>query len=133
MAGPLDGYVLSAQRLVMYTDLNAAGRLFGGRLVGWIDEATAMTAMRITRTKRVVTKKFGEVVFEAPGLLGDLVEIWCRPEREGTTSLTLDAKVLVRTIPSDETRVICRSIVVYVALDEEGKPWPWKEKAGELK
>ncbi|HVR73277.1 MAG TPA: acyl-CoA thioesterase, partial [Planctomycetota bacterium] len=77
-----------------------------------------------------VTKKFGEVVFEAPGLLGDLVEIWCRPEREGTTSLTLDAKVLVRTIPSDETKVICRSTVVYVALDEEGKPWPWKDKAG---
>ncbi|HVR76267.1 MAG TPA: hotdog domain-containing protein, partial [Planctomycetota bacterium] len=100
MAGPLDGYDLSVQRLVMYSDLNAAGRLFGGRLMGWIDEATAMTAMRITRTKRVVTKKFGEVVFEAPGLLGDLVEIWCRPEREGTTSLTLDAKVLVRTIPS---------------------------------
>lgn len=129
MAGPLDGYDLSVQRLVMYSDLNAAGRLFGGRLMGWIDEATAMTAMRITRTKRVVTKKFGEVVFEAPGLLGDLVEIWCRPEREGTTSLTLDAKVLVRTIPSDETKVICRSTVVYVALDEEGRPWPWKEKA----
>jgi acyl-CoA hydrolase len=129
MAGPLEGYHLSVQRLVMYSDLNAAGRLFGGHLMAWIDEATAMTAMRITKTMRVVTKKFGEVVFEAPGLLGDLVEVWCRPEREGTTSLTLEAMVLVRTIPSDETRVICRSSVVYVALDEDGKPWAWNEKA----
>lgn len=122
----LDGYVLAAQRLVMYSDLNFAGRLFGGRLMAWIDEATAMAAMRIMRTKRIVTKKFGEVVFDAPGLLGDYVEIWCRAEREGVTSLTLDCRVIVRTIHPEVTRQICSSSVVYVALDEAGKPTPWK-------
>ena len=126
----LEGFVLSAQRLVMYSDLNAAGRLFGGRLMAWIDEATAMAAMRLMGTKRIVTKKFGEVVFEAPGLLGDLIEIWCRPEREGTTSLTLDCRVLVRTIDPDAARRICRSTVVYVALDAEGRPTPWRQRAG---
>jgi len=122
----LPGYILSAQRLVMYSDLNAAGRLFGGRLMAWIDEATAMAAMRIMGTKRVVTKKFGEVVFEAPGMLGDFVEIWCRPEREGTTSLTLDCRVMVRKVHSEEAKQICRSTVVYVALDESGRPKPWR-------
>lgn len=122
----LDGYVLAAQRLVMYSDLNFAARLFGGRLMAWIDEATAMAAMRIMRTKRIVTKKFGEVVFDAPGLLGDYVEIWCRAEREGVTSLTLDCRVIVRTIHPEVTRQICSSSVVYVALDEAGKPTPWK-------
>lgn len=122
---PLDGYVLAAQRLVMYSDLNAAGRLFGGRLMAWLDEATAMAAMRVMRTKRIVTKKFGEVVFDAPGLLGDLVEIWCRPEREGTTSLTLDCRAIVRTISPESTRQISSSKVVYVALDENGQPSAW--------
>lgn len=122
----LDGYVLAAQRLVMYSHLNAAGRLFGGQLMAWIDEATAMASMRIMKTKRIVTKKFGEVVFEAPGLLGDYVEIWCRPVREGTTSLTLDCRVLVRSIEPDVTRQICSSNVVYVALDEDGRPKAWK-------
>jgi acyl-CoA thioesterase YciA len=123
----LEGYVLSAQRLVMYSDLNAAGRLFGGRLMAWIDEASAMTAMKIMSTKRIVTKKFGEVVFEAPGLLGDYVEIWCRPLREGTTSITLDCRVLVRMIHAERVEQICRSTVVYVALDEQGRPTPWKK------
>jgi len=127
---PLDGYLLAAQRLVMYSDLNAAGRLFGGRLMAWIDEATAMAAMRIMRTKRIVTKKFGEVVFDAPGLLGDYVEIWCRSEREGTTSLTLDCRVIVRTISPEATRQICSSKVVYVALDADGRPAPWKKPSG---
>jgi acyl-CoA thioesterase YciA len=126
MENALQGYILSAQRLVMYSDLNAAGRLFGGRLLAWIDEATAMTAMRIMRTNRIVTKKFGEVVFEAPGMLGDFVEIWCRPEREGTTSLTLDCRVMVRKVHSEEAKQICRSTVVYVALDEAGRPKPWR-------
>ena len=122
----LPGYILSAQRLVVYSDLNAAGRLFGGRLMAWIDEATAMAAMRIMGTKRVVTKKFGEVVFEAPGLLGDFVEIWCKPEKEGTTSLTLHCRVIVRKIEPPESRQISSSTVVYVAIDEAGRPRPWR-------
>jgi acyl-CoA hydrolase len=124
----LEGYTLAAQKIVMYPDLNAAGRLFGGKLMSWIDEATAMTAMRAMRTRNVVTKKFGEVVFDAPGLLGDLVEIWCRSSREGTTSLTLECRVVVRRENGDRVQQICRSSVVYVALDSQGRPRAWREK-----
>jgi acyl-CoA hydrolase len=111
----------------MYTDLNAAGRLFGGRLMAWIDEATAMAAMRLMKSKNIVTKKFGEVVFDAPGKVGDFVEIWCRPEAEGRTSLTLDCRALVRTIQPEGVKQICRSTVVYVALDSSGRPRRWKD------
>ena len=130
MTDPLEGYILSAQRLVMYSDLNAAGRLFGGRVMAWMDEACAMTAMRIMMTKRIVTKKFGEVIFESPGLHGDYVEIWSRPERHGVTSLTLSCRVLARSVTSEYASPICRSTVVYVALDEQGRPTPWKKKEG---
>ena len=123
--GSLDDYQLVTQQLVMYTDLNAAGRLFGGRLMAWLDEATAMAAMRIMNTPSIVTKKFGEVVFEAPGMLGDYVEIWCRSMREGRTSLTLDCRVLVRDVRHDTVRQISSSNVVYVAIDENGRPKPW--------
>lgn len=116
------------ERLIMYSDLNAAGRLFGGRLMAWLDEASAMAAMRVMNTKSVVTKKFGEVVFEAPGMLGDYVEIWCHPVREGTTSLTLDCKVIVRDVRENTVREICTSNVVYVAIDENGRPRAWKRK-----
>ena len=96
----------------------------------WIDEACGMMAMRRMRTKRVVTRTIGEVVFEAPGSLGDYVEIWCRPAREGTTSLTLDCRVLVRTVSSEHTEQICRSTVVYVSLDANGRPTPWRREPG---
>src|SRR3989442_1451242 len=52
-------FIFASRRLVMYPDLNAAGRLFGGQLMGWLDEATAQVAARIMGTKNLVTKKFG--------------------------------------------------------------------------
>jgi acyl-CoA thioesterase YciA len=123
-------YIFGSRRLVMYPDLNAAGRLFGGQLMGWLDEATAQVAARIMCTKNLVTKKFGEVVFDHPGMLGDSVEIWCRVAAEGTTSLTLECQVLVRGL-GDSLKQICHSSVVYVALDGAGRPVAWKKpKAG---
>ena len=123
-------FVFASRRLVMYEALNAAGRLFGGELMRWLDEATAQVAARIMGTKSIVTKRFGEVVFDYPGKLGDSVEIWCRVEREGTTSLTLDARVLVRGVAPETLHQICHSSVVYVALDEAGRPSPWRRGDG---
>ena len=84
-----------------------------------------MAAMQIMGTKRIVTKKFGEIVFDAPGKLGDIVEIWCQPVREGRTSLTLSCAVVVRCGDPDGLTQIGHSDVVYVALDPDGKPTPW--------
>ena len=120
-------FLFATRRLVMYQDLNAAGRLFGGQLMRWLDEATAQIAARIMGTHNLVTKKFGEVVFDHPGRLGDSVEIWCRVEKTGTTSLTLDARVLVREIAPENLTQICQANVVYVALDKSGRPVPWKQ------
>ena len=122
-----EGYKLSGQRLVMYSDLNAAGRLFGGRLMAWLDESLAMSAMQMMGTNTIVTKKFGELVFDAPGLLGDFVEIWCRPAREGRTSLTLECRALVHQLEPPALKQICQATVVYVAIDKDGQPRPWRE------
>jgi acyl-CoA thioesterase YciA len=120
-------YLFATRRLVMYQDLNAAGMLFGGELMRWLDEATAQIAARIMSTRSLVTKKFGEVVFDHPGRLGDSVEFWCRVEKTGTTSLTLDARVLVRQVAPETLTQICQANVVYVALDKAGRPMPWKK------
>ncbi len=126
MQDELEEYTLASRRLVMFSDLNFGGRLFGGRLMAWIDEAGALIAMRAMGTKTLVTKKIGEVIFDAPGMLGDFVEIWCKTAREGRTSLTLDCRVVVRDVADDKVAQICRSTIVYVALDANGAPTAWK-------
>lgn len=121
----LEGYELAGRKIVMYPDLNFAGRLFGGQLMSWIDEALAMMAMNRMGTKNIVTKKFGEIVFDSPGLLGDVVEIWCLYREEGTTSLSIDCRVVVRRGESATPEQISSSSVVYVAIDEQGRPCSW--------
>ena len=123
-----ENFHFANRRLVMYPDLNASGRLFGGQLMSWLDEGAAQIAARLMGTKSIVTKKFGEVVFDHPGKLGDSVEIWCRVDREGRTSLTLDCRVLVRTVDAsgESLHQICHSSIVYVALDKRGRPVEWK-------
>jgi len=121
-------FIFANRRLVMYQDLNAAGRLFGGELMRWLDEATGQVASRIMGTKDLVTKKFGEVVFDYPGRLGDSVEIWCRTFHEGTTSLGLEARVLVRGVKPETLHQICHCTVVYVALDATGRPAAWRKE-----
>ena len=129
---PLDlseDHIFVNRRIVMYPDLNAHGFLFGGQLMSWLDEGTTQVAGRIMRTDNLVTKKFGEIVFENPSKLGDSVEIWCRVAKEGTTSLTLECRVLVRGLTKDRkerAHQICTCTVVYVALDELGRPMAWK-------
>ena len=123
----LRDFIFASRRLVMFGDLNAGGRLFGGELMRWVDEGVAQVAARMMKTKNLVTKRFGEVVFDYPGKLGDSVEMWCRTEKEGTTSLTLDVRVLVRGVAPETLHQICHLNVVYVALDDGGRPIPWKK------
>ena len=111
----------------MYPDLNFSGRLFGGQLMSWIDEALAMMAMARMGTKNIVTKKFGEIVFDAPGLLGDVVEIWCQLREEGTTSLSMDCRVVVSRGEPARLEQISSSSVVYVALNHKGHPCSWRK------
>lgn len=125
------GFLRSYRRIVMYEDLNAASSIFGGRLVSWIDEASAIFASCQMNSKRVVTKKISELVFNRPAKLGDMLEIWCNVLNEGTTSLTVQAIVLRKTFSDQgvnnkiEDAEICRCELVFVALDQNGKPKAW--------
>ncbi len=127
------GYFRSYRRIVMYEDLNSASTLFGGRLASWIDEGSAIYASCQMNARRIVTKKISELVFQQPAKLGDMLEIWCKILRSGTTSITVGVIVGRRSFADDPARSkladsaeICRCEIVFVSLDEKGRPKAWK-------
>lgn len=128
------GYERAYRKLVMYGDLNAAGTIFGGTLVSWMDEASAIFAGEKMRTRRIVTKKISELIFNEPANLGDLLEIWCKPTREGNTSLTISVIAIRRSTKNDDddelmrAAEICASEFVFVAVDQTGRPRPWAKR-----
>jgi acyl-CoA thioesterase YciA len=123
----LEEYQLCTRNMIMYPDLSVAGRLFGGKLLSWIDEAMAMQAMSIMKTQHIVTKKISEVNFLAPALLGDVLEIWARETVRGHSSLTMHGRVTVRReVDGIEQQVsICDCTIVFVAINEQGRPRIW--------
>ncbi len=137
MKPDLTGYVLATREYVMAPHLNASNKLFGGQLMSWLDVGASMVARQHMQKNNVVTKKFSEMIFDEPGHLGDIVEIWCKVGREGLTSLTLDCIAVVRPLRAafsatahryqSSLTMIGHCEVVFVSLNEEGRPTPWKK------
>jgi acyl-CoA thioesterase YciA len=103
-------------------DTNAHGTIFGGVILSHIDLAGAVAASRQAR-RNFVTRAMRAVEFIAPVYVGDVVSFYTSIERQGTTSLTV--RVEVEAERTAQSRCIVRvtaAEVVYVAIDETGKP-----------
>jgi acyl-CoA thioesterase YciA len=105
-------------------DTNARGTIFGGVILSHIDLAGAIAASR-TAQRNFVTRSMREVEFIAPVYVGDVVSFYADVRREGTTSLTVDVVVEAERAKDPRVRIkVTEAEVVYVAVDEAGKPLP---------
>src|SRR5262249_22841043 len=107
-------------------DTNAYGTIFGGVILSYIDMAGGIECRRQC-PKKFVTKAMREVVFVAPGYLGDLVTFYTRTIHIGNTSITVDVEVEVERLGIAGTKEILRvteAEVIYVAVGPDGKPVP---------
>lgn len=118
------------RKLIAPPDLNPAETLFGGQLLKWIDEETAIYAMCQLGDNFVVTKYMSEINFRNPAYQGDIIEIGAEVTDVGNTSLTLRCEVRVK-----DTKVVIISIekIVLVHVDQNGRPKPHKKTLVELK
>lgn len=117
-------YTMVTKQSVRYEHLNYHGTLFGGQMTAWIDESAGIYAKEIMRSKRLVTLKFSEILFKEPVKLGDILEYCCKTIKEGKSSLTVGVRV--RRILEADIREVCEAEIVFVNLNKEGKPTPWK-------
>jgi acyl-CoA hydrolase len=109
------------RKLVKPEDLNSNDTLFGGSLLRWIDEESAIYAIIQLGTNRCVTKFMSEINFVSSARQGDIVEIGIKATHFGRTSLTLTCEV--RNKISHKT-ILTIDKIVYVSVDESGNPTP---------
>ncbi len=81
------------RKLVKPEDLNSNNTLFGGSLLRWVDEESAIYAIVQLGTNRCVTKYMSEINFVSSAKQGDVVEIGIKATAFGRTSLTLMCEV----------------------------------------
>lgn len=110
--------------VMMPRDTNPIGTIFGGLILSYIDQAGAVHARQHSQ-KKLVTVAMHEVKFIAPVFVGDLVSFYAQTQKIGTTSITVLVTVDARRgQPPHETVRVTQAEVVYVAVEEAGKPVP---------
>jgi acyl-CoA thioesterase YciA len=117
--------------VMMPKDTNALGTIFGGVILSYIDQAGAVEAHRHC-PGRIVTVAMREVVFHAPVFVGDLVSLYARKKRVGTTSISIAVEVEsersgIHAPPGEKVKVT-EAEVVFVHVDENGAPRPIPEE-----
>ncbi|MCG6863728.1 MAG: acyl-CoA thioesterase [Chromatiaceae bacterium] len=108
----------------MPADTNFYGDVFGGWLLSQADIAGGTVAIQAAQG-RVATVAVNEFRFLAPVLVGDLVDLYARLERVGTTSLTVGVRAWARRELDPESREqVAQATISYVAIGEDGNPRP---------
>ncbi len=103
--------------------VNFGGKVHGGAVMKWIDQAGYACAAGWTG-QYCVTVYVGGINFMRPILVGELVEVRARVCYTGTTSVHVAIDVHAgdpRGAASNRT-AIC--VIVFVALDKNGRPTP---------
>jgi acyl-CoA hydrolase len=113
------------RKLIKPEDLNPRHTLFGGRVLEWIDEEAAIFAICQLGSSSIVTKAMSEINFVTTAKLGDVIEFGMDLVGVGTTSITIACDVRNK---HTKQSIIKIDKIVFVLLDEEGKPKPHGKK-----
>lgn len=110
----------SSTYFVLPNDTNTLGNLMGGQLLYWMDVVGAISAHRHCR-KAVVTASIGNVSFQRPIKLGDVVSIEAKVSRSFRTSMEVVLDVFMENHETGEKTLSNQAMFTFVALDSKGK------------
>jgi acyl-CoA hydrolase len=109
--------------IVLPSDANALGTIFGGKIMAWIDIAGAIAAGRHAR-RVVVTASLDALHFVAPVKVGYVVQLKASVNFAGKTSMEVGVRVDSENPVTGEMAHTATAYCTFVALDEHGKPTP---------
>ena len=109
--------------VVLPSDANARGSVFGGKVMQWIDIAGAVSAGRHAR-RSVVTASMDDLHFHAPILVGSVAVLEARVLAAFRTSMEVAVTVHSEDLRTGERKLCTSAFLTFVALDEAGAPCP---------
>lgn len=116
-----DESVVIMTEIVYPNDTNPMGILQGGKLMHWMDTASAICAQ--THSGNIsVTASIDRVAFKRPIYLGDIVTIKAKITRAFTSSMEIFVEVLSRKVRVNENTLTNTAYFTFVALDENEHP-----------
>ena len=114
---------MTTVRLMMPTDANILGNVFGGAIMRYMDEVAGIVAFHHAR-KIVVTASIDRMDFYAPVYVGNLLILKAAVNYVGNTSMEVGVRIEAEDLLTGETTHTGSCYLTYVALDEKGRPSP---------
>lgn len=120
MSNPASKSVQESQvemiELVLPNDTNIHGNLLGGRLMHWMDIATAIAASKHCN-RIAVTAAVDNLTFHIPIRLGNIVTLKASVNRAFKTSMEVGVKVEAEDIETGEKKHSNSAYFTFVAID----------------
>ena len=114
---------MTTARLMMPTDANVLGNVFGGSIMKYMDEIAAIVAWRHAGTN-VVTASIDRMNFYAPVFVGNLLVLKAAVNYVGTTSMEIGVRIEAVDPSTRKGTHTGSCYLTYVALDSKGRPTP---------
>ena len=112
-----------SSKIIRQEDINGQHRLFGGRLMEWIDEVAALTAMRHCGGL-VTTLAVDQLLFKHGAFLNQVIVLQGRVTYVGNTSMEVRVDTYAEEIPTGKRVPINHAYLIFVHVDENGKSVP---------
>ena len=103
------------------TDINFGGKVHGGAVMKWIDQAGYTCAVGWSG-QYCVTAYVGSIRFYKPVLIGNVVEVRAKLIYTGETSMHIAVDVRAGDPKGGRYHKTTHCIIVFVAVDDRGTP-----------
>lgn len=107
--------------IVMPSQANALGTVFGGQIMAWVDVCAAVSAQRFARSN-VVTAAMDQLTFLGPIKQGDVVVVQGMVNWAGRTSVEVGVRVEREDPLTGERTHTSSAYLTFVALSDDGRP-----------
>lgn len=110
------------------SDIGVHDNMFGGTVLGLIDQSAGAYASQICDTPRMVTIKIDELLFKNPVKVGNIIKIYAKVKEFGSSSVTMYIEVRKHNVYTGDQEVVVHTSIKFVRIDEEGRPIPISER-----
>lgn len=119
---PSDTWLTTA-RLMMPTDANILGNVFGGAIMRYMDEVAAIVAWRHAG-RNCVTASIDRMNFWKPIYIGNVLILKAAVNYAGKTSMEIGVRMEAQDPKTGEVSHAGSCYLTYVGLDKGGRPAP---------
>jgi acyl-CoA hydrolase len=120
---PASGSRVTLSIQMQVTDANIAGNVHGGTIMRLVDNAAGLAAAKHAGGY-AVTAVMDEMSFLEPVYLGDVVTLKASVNQAFNTSMEVGVRVEAESFLTGKTTHTSSAYLVFVAIDDSGKPRP---------